>query len=202
MFSLPQGDSGAAIEGSDDEHPIVLEGTTILEFDSILQFFYFGCVAPDPVGSVRCPADLGPAGASMHSNFRATLPQWLAMLAMSTRLFFDEVRARSIAEITARLDEMDPFDRRIVTRAALVTEGEARSIPFSTTIMLVRSRERVWKQGRDPNVNYGWTQASPHHVDLVIDEELREMRLWHRSSSSGEEPAIQRQTRMAGTRLR
>jgi BTB/POZ domain len=48
MFSLPQGDlslSGVApVEGHSVEHPIVLAETTELEFDSILEFLYFGCV--------------------------------------------------------------------------------------------------------------------------------------------------------------
>jgi len=46
MFSLPQGDSNtdsaASVEGQSVEHPIVLADTTELEFDSILEYLYFG----------------------------------------------------------------------------------------------------------------------------------------------------------------
>ncbi|KAI0267507.1 hypothetical protein BC834DRAFT_842676 [Gloeopeniophorella convolvens] len=143
LFPLPQGDSKAdAVEGKDDDHPIKLVGTTTAEFDSLLRFFYF----------------------EMHSDYKPSLDEWMTTLSISTRFIFDKVRERAIAEITARLNSFDPFEliagankydvdqwltpayRRIVLRSAIIAEREALSIPFSTSMMLMRARERFWKQ--------------------------------------------------------
>jgi BTB/POZ domain len=42
LFSLPQPGDTNSVEGSDDEHPIILPETTIAEIENLLRFFYFG----------------------------------------------------------------------------------------------------------------------------------------------------------------
>ncbi|KAI0258560.1 hypothetical protein BC834DRAFT_835270 [Gloeopeniophorella convolvens] len=174
LFSLPQGDSTAeAAEGKDDDHPIKIMGATVTEFDSLLRFFYFG----------------------MHSDYKPTIDDWLSILSISTRFIFDKVREKAIAEITARLNDLDPFEliagaekynidqwlmpayRRIVLRSALVSEREALNIPLSTSIMLMRSRERFWKQYYHYQYSdtYDGTISHPE-VDPIIDEQIRAMR--------------------------
>ncbi|KAH8997940.1 hypothetical protein EDB92DRAFT_1783929, partial [Lactarius akahatsu] len=136
LFSLPQGES-ATVEGADDEHPIYVPGTPTNEFENLLRFFYFG----------------------MHDDYKPTVADWISMLSISTRLNFPKVRERAIKEITARMEEIDPFDligiavkydvqqwlkpayRRIVTRTNLITHEEAKKIPFPMAVMLMRSRE-------------------------------------------------------------
>jgi hypothetical protein len=46
----------------------------------------------------------------MHDDYKPTVTDWIAMLSISTRLNFPKVRERAIKEITARLEEIDPFD--------------------------------------------------------------------------------------------
>jgi len=164
LFSLPQGDS-ASVEGVDDEHPICVPDTPIKEFENLLRFFYFG----------------------MHDDYKPTVADWIAMLSISTRLIFQKVRERAIKEITALLNEIDPFDliglavkhdveqwlmptyRRIVTRANLITHGEAQKIPFSIAVMLMRSREQHWKDNRTTPRSIFGTDLS---VDGIINSEV------------------------------
>jgi hypothetical protein len=102
----------------------------------------------------------------MHDDYKPTVTDWIAMLSISTRLNFPKVRERAIKEITARLEEIDPFDliglavkydvqqwlmpayRRIVTRNNLITHAEAQKIPFPMSVMLMRSREQHWRDNR------------------------------------------------------
>ncbi len=107
----------------------------------------------------------------MHDDYRPTVPDWIAMLSISTRLNFPKVRERAIKEITLRLEEIDPFDliglavkydvqqwlkpayRRIVTRDNLITHAEAEKIPFPMAVMLMRSREQHWKDHNSRRLN-------------------------------------------------
>jgi hypothetical protein len=100
----------------------------------------------------------------MHDDYVPSLADWIAMLSISTRLIFEKVRERAIKEITARLNEVDPFEliglaikydveqwlkpayRRIVTRHDLITHQEALKVPFPTAVILMRSRELYWKE--------------------------------------------------------
>src|ERR1700761_4194998 len=108
----------------------------------------------------------------MHDDYKPTVTDWISMLSISTRLNFSRVRERAIKEITARLEEIDPFDliglavkydvqqwlmpayRRIVTRGNLITHGEAQKIPFPMAVMLMRSREQHWKDNRSARGHY------------------------------------------------
>jgi hypothetical protein len=165
LFSLPQGDS-ETVEGRDDEHPICVPDTPIKEFDNLLRFFYFG----------------------MHDDYKLTVADWIAMLSISTRLNFPKVRERAIKELTARLDEIDPFDliglavkydvqqwlmpayRRIVTRANLITHEEAQKIPFPMAVMLMRSREQHWKDHRSARL---YSNPDPRlAADHIINSEV------------------------------
>ena len=99
----------------------------------------------------------------MHDDYAASLADWMAILSVSSRWVFEKVRERAIKEITARLDQVDPFElisladkygveqwlkpayRRIVTRDRLITSQEAFKVSFPRAIMLMRSREQYWK---------------------------------------------------------
>ncbi|KAI0280354.1 hypothetical protein BGY98DRAFT_914803, partial [Russula aff. rugulosa BPL654] len=174
LFSLPQPESPNA-EGSDD-NPIQVPETPTLEFENLLRFFYFG----------------------MHDDYTPSLTDWIAMLSISTRLIFEKVRERAIKEITARLDEIEPFEligiavkydvekwlkpayRRIVTRSNLISHQEALKVPFPMAVMLMRSREQYWKDYGTYRTQQQWvgsasgTNAWPRGPpDSIIDSEIR-----------------------------
>jgi hypothetical protein len=135
----------------------------------------------------------------MHDDYTPSLTDWIAMLSISTRLIFEKVRERAIKEITARLDEIEPFEliglavkydvekwlkpayRRIVTRSSLITHQEALKVPFPMAVMLLRSREQYWKDyqthrqqhwgGVGPGDN-NWPRGPP---DSIIDSEIKLM---------------------------
>ncbi|KAH9996245.1 hypothetical protein BJV77DRAFT_960655 [Russula vinacea] len=173
LFSLPQTGDSESVEGSDN-NPIKVPGTPTNEFENLLRFFYFG----------------------MHDDYVPSLTDWIALLSISTRLIFDKVRARAIKEITARLDQVDPFEliglavkydveewlkpayRRIVTRNNLITHQEALKVPFSMAVMLMRAREQYWRETEPILINTD-TQARVSvslsgHGDLQINHRLRD----------------------------
>ena len=77
-----------------------------------------------------------------------------------------KVRERAIKEITKVLDQVEAFEliglaikfdveqwlkpayRRIVTRSNLITHAEAAKVSFAMAVMLMRSRERYWRDTR------------------------------------------------------
>ena len=122
----------------------------------------------------------------MHDDYAPSLADWIALLSISTRLIFEKVRERAIKEITARLDQVDPFEliglavkydaeqwlkpayRQIVTRNDLITHQEALNVPFPMAVMLMRAREQYWK---NPAHNHQYHYAQP---DEYEDEEVLE----------------------------
>ncbi|KAH9993316.1 hypothetical protein BJV74DRAFT_833458 [Russula compacta] len=194
LFSLPQPGDSTIVEGSDD-NPIKMPETHTLEIENLLRFFYFG----------------------MHDDYTPSLTDWIAMLSISTRFIFEKVRERAIKEITARLDEVEPFEliqlaikydveqwvkpayRRIVIRSSPITHTEALKVPFHMAVMLMRSREKYWKNDgvsgvsgspMQPAVAAGGgafggfgnstSKSNSNHntrasADLIIDQEIKLM---------------------------
>jgi hypothetical protein len=136
----------------------------------------------------------------MHDDYTATLADWIAMLSISTRLIFEKVRSRAIKEITARLDEVEPFElialavkydveqwlkpayRRIVTRSNLITCPEALKVAFPMAVMLMRSRELYWKTSRNSSHRDHYRDPSTNEVnwapvDSILDLEIKYMEL-------------------------
>jgi hypothetical protein len=153
----------------------------------------------------------------MHDDYTPSLTDWIAMLSISTRLIFEKVRERTIKEITARLDEIEPFEliglavkydvekwlkpayRRIVTRSNLITHQEALKVPFPMAVMLMRSREQYWKDhGSHRTHSQQWVTASGANAwprgppDSFIDSEIRVMELASIDTSRSESNAASR----------
>ncbi|THH19336.1 hypothetical protein EW146_g1808 [Bondarzewia mesenterica] len=167
MFSCPSGDT-QDVEGLTDENPIILAGTTKMEFESVLQFLYFG----------------------MHDDYKASLEVWLAMLSISTRLLFDKIRQRAIKEITAQLDRMDPINlillatehdvpqwlqpayERLVSRAEPLSHAEAKTLDLPTAMMLMRSRELHHRAGNPRGPGWGGSV----NLSNVVRSEVNTMR--------------------------
>ncbi|KAI0251874.1 hypothetical protein BJV78DRAFT_1374585 [Lactifluus subvellereus] len=78
MFSLPREptDSSSA-EGTCDTNPIYLSGVTELEFETLLRYFYN----------------------SMHDGFSLPQTSWIALLSITHRYDFPNVRERAIREV-------------------------------------------------------------------------------------------------------
>ena len=175
------------MEGSSDDNPIKLPETPKAEIENLLRFFYFGyktCHLEVYHGLI---VNLN---FRMHDDYVASLTDWISTLSISTRLMFEKVRERAIKEITAQLDQVEPFDliglaikfdveqwlkpayRRIVTRSSLITHAEAAKVPFPMAVMLMRSREQYWKNNANNYRGGGYTTISP---DSIIDAEIRLM---------------------------
>ena len=126
----------------------------------------------------------------MHDDYAPSLSDWIALLSISTRLIFEKVRERAIKEITVRLDQVEPFEliglavkydvekwlkpayRRIVTKNDLITYQEAHKVSFPIAIMLMRAREKYWKNPvhnqqhyfPQPGSMFGQPQGQPGSV--------------------------------------
>jgi len=169
LFSLPQSEDSAEVEGSYD-NPIKLPATPTEEIENLLRFFYFG----------------------MHDDYVATLADWVAMLSISTRLIFEKVRERAIREITARQARVDAFEllrlaikfdveqwlkptyRRIVTRDGPITHAESVKVPVHMAIMLTRCREQYRKRDNGNSYDNDFP-GSPLDLDTLIEAEIRLM---------------------------
>ncbi|KAI0280355.1 hypothetical protein BGY98DRAFT_328407 [Russula aff. rugulosa BPL654] len=80
MFTLPQGDqqvSSMAAEGTSDANPIYLSGVTEFEFETLIRFFY----------------------KSIYDDFALSQESWIALLSITHRYEFLNVRERAILEI-------------------------------------------------------------------------------------------------------
>ncbi|KAF7972116.1 hypothetical protein HWV62_18828 [Athelia sp. TMB] len=74
--------------------PIDLDGVTRFEFKSLMNFFYHG----------------------MHNSTTPSLPQWIALLSISTRFDMAKVRQRAISEITVLRGDIDPVDQVVLAQ--------------------------------------------------------------------------------------
>lgn len=154
----------------------------------------------------------------MHDDYAASLADWMAILSVSSRWVFEKVRERAIKEITARLDQVDPFElisladkhsveqwlkpayRRIVIRDKLMTSQEALKVSFPRAIMLMRSREQYWKDnGFSTQQTECSTQAEDDIVgprgspDPIINKQIRIMMMDMASVETGS-PKIEPKT--------
>jgi hypothetical protein len=147
----------------------------------------------------------------MHDDYTASLADWIAILSVSSQWVFEKVRERAIREITARLDQVDPFElicladkygveqwlkpayRRIVIRDKLITGQEALKVSFPRAIMLMRSREQYWKdhglsstqQTEYSTQTEDGTVGSRGSPDIIINSQIRIMEMEMASVETG-----------------
>ncbi|KAJ2924444.1 hypothetical protein H1R20_g12649, partial [Candolleomyces eurysporus] len=89
MFHLPVGSDGA-VEGRDEEHPIVLEGYQAVHFDSLLNVLY------------PTPEDL------ISGILKLEKEEWIGVLNLSTRWSMKKIRRHAINELSkASLNPME-----------------------------------------------------------------------------------------------
>jgi BTB/POZ domain len=115
MLSLPNTGS----EGQSDDNPIFLHQTNRMEFDSLLEYFYFGCASLTRTRSVT-PQYMLPH--SQKATYKPSEEAWAAILSVSKRLLFDEVHQQATEELTRRLDTMDPIQQLLIAQKHSITE--------------------------------------------------------------------------------
>ncbi|KZT72410.1 hypothetical protein DAEQUDRAFT_664420 [Daedalea quercina L-15889] len=138
LFDLPH-PTNEPMEGSGDEHPLILYGISKFELERLLWIIY--------------PADFGACKARTQDD-------WTAILDLATRWEFDDVRALAICELQKL--SIDPVDRIVLSRkfdisgrwtlaayAALCQRAdalsleEARQLGLETTVRIARLREQI-----------------------------------------------------------
>jgi len=147
MFSLPQpSEESNPVEGTTDDTAIYLPDVTCSEFDALLDFFY---------------------RRQNVQNESPTLEHWTALLSISTRFQYDEIRTQAIKEIDAHGESsMTPVDKIVLAEKYSVTEWlspsyykvcqrresltdlDALRLGAVTTARLARAREDVRRQAQ------------------------------------------------------
>ncbi|TFY66026.1 hypothetical protein EVG20_g5063 [Dentipellis fragilis] len=90
MFAYQPGTVRGVAEGAEDSKPIFLDGTSCIEFESLLSFFYDD---------------------NMHHDFAMTPEQWLALLSIAERFGFENAKKRAIAELFSLRPRLEPAER-------------------------------------------------------------------------------------------
>ncbi|PBK73990.1 hypothetical protein ARMSODRAFT_567436 [Armillaria solidipes] len=98
MFSLPQGGS-SPVDGSDDEHPLVLQGIKSIDFENLL----------------KAIVDAGRQAAPKSEN------EWLSALKLATMWGMSNIRRTAINEIT-QLKSMSDVDQVILGKDYAVVD--------------------------------------------------------------------------------
>ena len=153
------------------DDPVELPGVTRAEFESLLNFFYDGCV-PYKKPSVSL-AHLLCVVPRMHNETTRPLLFWTLLLSIATRFEMVHVRSRAITEIDVFNPRIDPVDQVVLAvrhdvpewlpqaytaicqRADPIEIEDARKLGLETTVLLAKSRETVRN-----------TSKSHVHVDI------------------------------------
>jgi hypothetical protein len=144
--------------GTASNHPIELPGVTSIEFESLLDFLYEGCV----------PASIKLSGCAylsfrMHNEKALPLPAWFSLLSVSTRYDMKRIRSRAISEVSTYRPQINPVEQVLLAHAHNVPDwlplayaalcqreeaievDEAKKLGLETTVMLAKARETVRK---------------------------------------------------------
>ncbi|KAG6864789.1 hypothetical protein C0991_007163 [Blastosporella zonata] len=137
-------DIDKGVEGSDDEHPLVLEGVEVTDFEKLLWIIY-----PPVIGAFKAK----------------TAQDWTAVLDLASRWKFKDIRELSIKELAKF--EIDPIEKielqqkyevkrqwawsafnTLCSRTNGLDVGEGRRLGVETVIDISAVRERLEKWGR------------------------------------------------------
>ncbi|KAI0317373.1 hypothetical protein OF83DRAFT_148158 [Amylostereum chailletii] len=126
-------------KNSEEQLRLILDNTTALEFEVLLKYFY----------------------ESMDYGFRLTMPQWVALLAISTRYKFNNIKPRAIKEVyVLQKPSFDPITqlelaerhgvkchflipalRTLVTRTDCLTKAEISRLSSERVAYIMQARE-------------------------------------------------------------
>ncbi|KAI0317377.1 hypothetical protein OF83DRAFT_148339 [Amylostereum chailletii] len=135
MFQSPPSDKG--VEGETDDNPIVLPDS-LREFEALLDFIY----------------------SRMHDDFSSfNITRWTDLLVITSKYQFDKIRARAIAELSKKENDLDPVDEillsqkcdvpewillalvKLVVKTETPSNADASRLPFDLLMNLWRARE-------------------------------------------------------------
>ncbi|KAI6046772.1 hypothetical protein EDC04DRAFT_1248639 [Pisolithus marmoratus] len=138
MFSLPQGD-GIAVEGSSDENPIRLRGTSKNDFEQLLKSLLHRKYSQQP-------------------NLPNSIEQWTSVLKLSTMWCFEKLRQASIDALAKSgigpvdkvalshryhiKDWLLPALNELARRPEPITTEEAKRMGIDIALKLASIRER------------------------------------------------------------
>lgn len=104
----------------------------------------------------------------MHQGFRLQLDEWVSLLSISTLFDFATVRSRAIYEIEHAQTRLDPIEKIVLAekhdipewlapayealcrRYEPLEEVEAEMIGYKKTVLLLRAREALRDETRNP----------------------------------------------------
>ncbi|KZT07588.1 uncharacterized protein LAESUDRAFT_724539 [Laetiporus sulphureus 93-53] len=142
MFSCPP--VNGVSEGDSEDTAILLPEVTQEEIDTLLSFLYHGMYGLD-----------------------YSLSQWRALLLISSRYMFHEIRERAIQELDAHKPQLDPVDRIVLskkldindwlgpayvelcTRDKTLSLKEANELGLETSMVLVQIRDDLMRDRFD-----------------------------------------------------
>jgi len=139
----------------------VLHQTTKLEFDCLLEYFYFGYIRILTADGLKSSLVLSPH--RLKSDYAPDNAAWVAIFSISSRLLFDDVQAAAIRELTKRINKIDPIVlvallsnettvtelrvqayMKLVERKETLSVQEAQRLPLLDTVTILRSREAYY----------------------------------------------------------
>ncbi|KAI5983060.1 hypothetical protein EDD15DRAFT_2179678, partial [Pisolithus albus] len=138
MFLLPQGDP-ETIEGQNDTSPVILQGISKKEFESLLRAFMYRSVY----------------GQDLDRN------QWISVLKLSTMWDFHGLRNAAIQHLDVSSKSLNPIDKvelalqydikewllpallALAQRSAPISVEEGRRIGFENALKLASVREKL-----------------------------------------------------------
>ncbi|KAI0088337.1 hypothetical protein BDY19DRAFT_950387 [Irpex rosettiformis] len=140
MFACPT-PPGEEPEGTSDSRPISLHGVTHHEFRCLLRFFYDSMYRPSII----------------------TLQDWIALLSISTRYVFDNIRELAISEISKQMIDpvtkitlanryhvpqwLSPAFLELCKRVEPLQDPEAEALGLRSVVRIARARELARDQG-------------------------------------------------------
>ncbi|OCH94659.1 hypothetical protein OBBRIDRAFT_789134 [Obba rivulosa] len=154
LFLCPPEKGGA--EGKTEDKPIVLADVTAFEFLCLLKFLYNG----------------------MYKDGR-NREEWIALLTISNRFFFNKIRKLSIAALTKLIPPLDPVERialankceipewnepayvDLCVRNVPITDAEAEIIGISTAFLLMKAREEYRRRTINGNITFSCGHEIP-----------------------------------------
>lgn len=164
MFSLPQGGS-SSVDGSDDEHPLVLQGIKSADFENLL----------------KAIVDAG------RQEVPKSEAEWLSALKLATMWGMSNIRRTAIKEVT-QLKSMSDVDQVILGKDYAVVDwvmSGYQTLTKRKTIVSIEDATRltlptclkVWQAQVSTNPGFRFGETSQEHQTLneIFSSELDEI---------------------------
>jgi hypothetical protein len=187
LFRRQPGSSNASDneKRNENDHIIHLDGVTVLEFESLLTFFYEG------YGNVHCTCSIlhviiqisDVFLSSWQESFLMSVGKWVALLAITHRFRFTEAEYRARREVFERNISLDPVTRislaeehsvpttfiipaleDLVRRPEPLLETEIANLSSEMVARLGVARERYLRQSAKMLTSETWLKRVAHDI--------------------------------------